>query len=45
MEALLLQVGQSASDRAVVAAGWLYVIAIAAVILIASAWTSRSYRR
>jgi hypothetical protein len=46
VQQLLLQaVGQTAADRAVVTAAWVGIIAIAAIILVASAMTSRGLRR
>ena len=39
---LLLIVGQTATDRAVVAAAWLGILALAAIILIASSTTPRN---
>jgi hypothetical protein len=41
---LLLIVGQTATDRAVVAAAWLGLIALAVIVLIGSATTPRSWR-
>jgi hypothetical protein len=45
MDASLLQiVGQTPTDRVVIAATWLGVIALAVIILIASATTPRGWR-
>jgi hypothetical protein len=41
---LLLVVGQTTADRAVIAAAWLGIVAIAVIVLIASATTPRSLR-
>ena len=41
---LLLIVGQTATDRAVVAAAWLGILVLAAIVLIGSARTPRGFR-
>jgi hypothetical protein len=41
---LLLIVGQSSADRAVIAAAWLGIIAIAVIVLIAASTTPRRWR-
>ncbi len=41
----LLVAGQTAADRAVVAAAWLGILALAAIVLIGSSTTPRNWRR
>jgi hypothetical protein len=41
---LLLIVGQTAADRAVVAAAWLGIMALAVIILLGSLKTPRGFR-
>ncbi|HEX9100927.1 MAG TPA: hypothetical protein VF997_01920 [Polyangia bacterium] len=41
---LLLIVGQTATDRAVVAAAWLAILALAAIVLVGSSAKPRSWR-